>query len=347
MTAVLDPVADPVVLDHIPLPELPAVVRGYDGPSPSDVTEFMRMAEFLATARCAIQQEYQRRPGDCGTLMLRAKALDVELGIAMDHIYINGRGKAGLSAQLIAYLLRRAGIDWDTEKTNDHVSMDFYRMVTIQTRTGRTQRRKRKLGKVTFEMHEAITARIADTYHWRTWPIPCMWARCIARASRELFTEIVLGMGYTGEETSSGTADIETAAGTDTAPVSDKVQDFVEQARSEDATPDLIQTDIIPRAKRAKLLGEHAGDGLTLQQTLTRVWTEKVKYRQDQAMAVPADKAMAVAGFTAPPGHPTPSADDAWKSLPVGEGFLPCHCPSSVLLTGDHEMEVCTGVLSG
>lgn len=63
------------VLDHPPLPQLPANVSGYDGPMPADVDRFQRMAEFLSTARCAIQPEYQRRPGDRGTLMLRAKAL--------------------------------------------------------------------------------------------------------------------------------------------------------------------------------------------------------------------------------------------------------------------------------
>lgn len=331
------------VPDYQPLPQIPAFVRGYDGPPPSDVAAFKDMAELLAGAVCTIQQEYRRRPSDCGTLMLRAKALNIELGIAIDHIYINQRGRAGQSAQLISFLLRRAGIDWDVRATATYVEMDFFRIQQIVTRTGRTQNRRRKLGKVRYDMHETVAVKLsggrtlADTYHWRTYPIPCMWARCIARAARTLFTGITLGMAYTAEEISLGSTAVDDDSPADEAPVHADVHELVEQAKSADATPELIMSDIMARARKARLLDEHAGDGATLQQMLTRVWDMKIKHRRDQETSIPADLAMAAAGYTArPPG-------DAWKLMPAGEGDLPCRCPASILTTGGYHVPgVCT-----
>ena len=342
MTAVLEPVPA-----YTPLARLPDIVRGYDGPhmgpSPDAFRAFRETCEFLATARSAIQPEYQRRPADVGMLLLRAKALNIEVGVALDHVYINAGGTAGLSAQLIAFLLRRAGIDWDTTSTSEFVELDFHRYATITTRTGRTQRRKRKLGTVRFDMDEARaavvtrggrTVSLANTYHWRTWPIQCMWARAMSRASRSLFTAITLGMSYTAEEFSDGTgADTAPAAlPVEDVPVSAEVEEFIQQALSESATPDLIRSDIMVRAK--KRLDDHAGHGMTLRETLVQIWDMKVATSRDREMTVAADAAMVAAGYTAP---------DSWKQRPVGEGELPCGCPATVLITDEHDPEVCTG----
>lgn len=340
------------------LPRLPAVIGDYDGPSPSDVKAFREMAEWLAEARSALQPEYQRRSAEIGTLMLRAKSLRIELGIAIDHIFINGRGKAGLSAQLVAYLLRRAGIDWDTVETPDYVEMHFYRTIVTATKRGRRTRRQYIHQPVRFEMIEAVNAKVvrdgrvtslADTYHWRTWPIPCMWARCLTRAARRYFTDICMGMAYLREELTDGTAAAtvqDTAAGDNTRPVRDDVDEFVQQALSDDATPELIQTDIMVRAKKAKLLEEHAGDDLTLKQMLLTIWDTKVKRRRDQEIAIPADTAQAAAHNELPAVTAAAEAEASWAALPVGEGTLPCHCPASVLITSVHIEGVCAGVLA-
>lgn len=344
MTAVLEP-----VLAATALPRLPSVVRGYDGPrmgpTSDDFKAFRETCEFLATARSAIQPEYQRRPADVGMLLLRAKALNIEVGVALDHIYINAGGTSGLSAQLIAYLLRRAGINWDDTKTSEFVELNFYREYTITTRAGRKQTRKKRLGTVRFDMDEARAAivtrngrsvSLANTYHWRTWPIPCMWARAMSRAARSLFTAITLGMSYTPEEFSDGTgADTPAAAvSVDDAPVEADVEELIQQALSEDATPDLIRFDIMARAKKAELLGKHAGHGLTLEETLVQIWDMKIATSRDREMTLAADAAMVAAGYTAPA---------SWADRPVGEGKLPCGCPATVLLTDEHDKEVCTG----
>lgn len=320
------------------LPTVPFRMSGYDGPTTSaEMTEECRQ---LAGARAAIQGPFQRRPEDVRTLLWRARALDIPVGVAIDHIYINMQGKAGLSAQLIAALIRRAGIDWVTVKTPNLVRFTFFRVRWTISPAGRITKRKDWIGQpVQFELIEAQAAGIAGTKHWQAWPIACMWARAMARAGRELFSDITMGFSYTPEELHDGTA--AEAAPAAAEQVSDAVTELIEQALSEPATAHLIKTDIMVRG--AKLLKEHAGDGQTLAQVLADIWQQKVAFEEDQQIAVAADQAMAAAGITAPPAAADPGADD-WKDSPLGEGPLPCGCSSAVLLTDVHE-EGCTGVL--
>lgn len=355
MTAV---VPRPVTPNRLDLPPIPADPGGYDGPLPSDTEGFERMSQTLARARVAIQPEYQRHPDDVVVLMLRAKALNIPLGIAVDHLYINPRGRAGLSSQLVRYLLRRAGIEWKLNGTAGFVeALQITRKTVTRTAGGRRRTTTKKYDPVRFEMIEAVNARtvvggrsvsLAATYHWRTWPIQCMEARLINRMANQHFSDVTLGMSYTAEELNDGTAAAAaetTAASDDTSTVRAEVEEYVQQALSNDATPELIQSDIMARAKKDKLLGEHAGDGLTLEKRLVEIWDMKVKHRHDQERAIPADRAMAAAGYTgAPPVQP----DEAWKALPAGEGTmpLPCGCPPSVLITDEHVEGVCRDVLA-
>lgn len=349
-------VLEPVAPEYLDLSPIPARAGGYDGPLPSDAAGFELMSQKLAGARIAIQPEYQRRPDDCLVLMLRAKALNIPLGIAVDHLYINPRGKAGLSAQLVKYLLRRAGVDWEIDATVDYVeAREIVRKTVTRTPAGRRRTTTKKYKPVRFEMIEAVNARtvvggrsvpLAGTYHWRTWPILCMEARLINRMANRYFSDVTLGMSYTAEEVNDGTAAAAaetTAASDDTSTVRPEVVEYVQQALSNDATPELIRSDIMARAKKDKLMGEHAGDGLTLEKTLIEIWDMKVKHRHDQERAIPADRAMAAAGYS---GRPPVQPDEAWKALPVGEGELPCGCPASVLITDEHVEGVCRGVLA-
>jgi hypothetical protein len=321
------------LVPDVQLPKIPFRMRGYDGPTtPADMTE---ECQHLADARAAIQGPYQRRPGDVRTLLWRARALDIPVGVAIDHIYISMQGKAGLSAQLIAALLRRAGITWTTVSTPHQVAHTFFEETWYLTSSGKIRKRKTNRGTVAFTLDEARTAGIAGSRHWQRWPEACMWARAMARAGRWLFPDITMGFAYTPEELNDGSTD-------DTPPVDEQirpeVEELVQQALSQDATAHLIKTDIMVRAKR--YLKDNAGDGRKLADVLADIWQQKIAYETDQETAVAADTAMAEAGITGPP---PPAPDEAWKTQPVGAGDLPCGCPSSVLLTDIH-LEGCTGV---
>lgn len=321
------------------LPPVPFRMRGYDGPTTSaGMTE---ESERLAEARAAIQGPYQRRPGDVRTLLWRARALDIPVGVAIDHIYITMQGKAGLSAQLIAALIRRAGVEWTTVKTPHLVQFTFHKETWYLTTTGKIRKRTKQLGVVKFELIEAQTAGIAGTRHWQAWPIPCMWARAMARAGRELFSDITMGFAYTPEELHDGTA-TEAAPAADSQ-VTEPVLELINQALSEDATAALIKTDIMVRARTARLLKEHAGDGQTLAQVLADIWRQKTAFEEDQELAVAADQAMTAAGITTP-NQPAASTDESWKTAQLGEGRLPCGCPNTAVITDVHE-EGCAGVM--
>lgn len=338
-----DPAAEPRLPPDHQLPAVPARLRPYDGPTTTaDMTEECRQ---LAEARAAIQGPYQRRPGDVRTLLWRARALDIPVGVAIDHIFINMQGKAGLSAQLTAALLRRAGIFWTTVTTPHKVTHTFFERVPYLTRTGRPAWRRTRRGAATYTMDDARTAGVAGGQHWRRWPQACMWARAMAKGARELFPDITMGMAYTPEEIASGADEQPAAPGPGVDP---DVLELVEQALSGDATPDLIRTDIMVRAR--KLLKRTASpEGLTLAQVLTDVW----QWKTDDAAAAAADHATATAGIH-PVNQPAGTAGHAETTIldepgwadaraELGAGLLPCSCPATTLITAVHAEGVCTG----
>jgi hypothetical protein len=301
--------------DHL-LPRI-ANLGVYTGPTTT--ADRKAEAELMATARCALHPLYRRSPGDCLTLLYRAEALNIPLGIAIDHIYINtGIGRAGLSAQLMAYLLLRAGIRWRAIQSTDQVvELRFYR--------GR-----KVVGTVQWHIDEAVTAGLTKREHWRLFPNDCLWARAIARACRRFFSDIVMGLGYTPEEV----YDMADVDGTpdETETVAPEVQTLL--ADADTADPDTIRGEITSRARKGKLLGQRLPDGRTMQQALNDAWLAAT----GRADAVRADGALAQLDTT-PVELPAAVLD-----APAGAGTLPCGCPTDDIIFGKgHNQEVCRG----
>jgi hypothetical protein len=315
-SAVLDPARLPA--EHT-LPAIPYRMRGYDGPTTTaDLTEECRE---LAEGRAAIQGPYARRPGDVRALLWRARALDIPIGVALDHIFIGMNGRAGLSARLIAALLRRAGITWTTAAGPHRVTHTFTEEVWYLTRAGVIARRKVKRGSVSYSLDDARAARIATSQHWQRWPVACMWARAMAAAGRELFPDVTMGFAYTPEEVATNVDE----PGPAVAGIDADVLEVVEQARSEDATPDMIKTEIMPRV-RSLLKRTATPDGHTLAQVLADIW----QWKAEQAAAAAADQALTA--VTEPADQPADAT--GWEDAPAGDRTLPCGCPASIL-TGD------------
>lgn len=322
--AVLDPAPTepPAPLPDRNLPAIPATFRGeYDGPT--DTAGRHQEAQLMATARCSLHPLYRRSPGDCLLLLYRAQALDIPVGLAVDHIYINAEiGKAGLTAQLMSYLLLRAGITWTTVRSNRSV-------VELKFSRGRG-RRKRTLGTVKWEIEEAVAARIAHRQHWQDWPEDCLRARCIPRAVRALgLTDVVMGMGYSPEELFDMNAG--EAAPEQVEQLPDDVAELIGQADDDTATPDLIRADIMVRARKAKLHGFQLPDGQTLQQHLEQVWRHKT------AMLEAASADTVISTVAEPAAGPAPVLD-----APAGEGIYPCGCPAAHIIASGAHLGTCT-----
>lgn len=308
------------------LPSLPTTLGAYDGPTSE--TGMERHAALFATARCAMHPLYRRSPGDCLTLLYRARALNIPVGVALDHVYINTAiGRAGLSAQLMAALLLRAGITWRTPQCTDQiVEMVFYR--------GR-----KKIGAVTWRIREAVAAGLTRREHWQLWPIDCLWARALARGCRRHFSDLVMGMGYTPEELHDMAA--AEAAPEEVEQLDPVVQTLLDEATADTTTADAIRNDIVPRAKKAKKLKTTLPDGRTLEQALNEAWLVAA----GREAAVHADGALTQVDPTVPtPDTPDPEV----LAAPAGEGEAPCGCPTSALISGaGHVVGVCRGVLAG
>lgn len=322
MSAVTEQTPPPTP-DHL-LPRIVYTLRGYTGPTTT--ANRVAEAELLATARCTLHPMYRRSPGDCLTLLYRAEALDIPTGVAIDHVYINTAiGRAGLSAQLMAALLLRAGIRWKVTKETDQV-------VELRFRRGR-----KHVGTVSWHIREAVAAGLTRREHWRLWPTDCLWARAMARACRRYFSDIVMGLAYTPEETYD-MADADTAPDETEIPAPE-VLDILAEATDDDVTAAAIRDDIIPRARKAKLLRVQLPDGRTVEQALNDAWLAATG-RED---AVRADAALAELASNQLAERTPPAVLDA----PAGEGTLPCGCPASALITGgDHVFRGCRAALA-
>ncbi len=334
--AVLDEPAPPT--DRVRAGPIRGTLGGYDGPATDEGLE--RHAVLLATARCTTHPLYRRSPGDCLTLLYRARSLNIPVGVALDQVYINTTvGRAGLSAQLMAALLRRAGVDWEAVvETDQLVELWFYwgaDSIARLTRWRRTHRGRRPepRGRVTWRIREAATAGLTKREQWRLWPVDCLWARALARGCRRFFSHLVMGMGYTPEEVHDMGAGYAAPEDLDDASQTDPdVQEFLEQANSESATPDLIRSDIIARARKAKLHKHVLPDRRTLEQALMDIWRVKTAAQS----AARADAALA--GLGDPPADTAPPAV---FDAPAGEGDLPCRCPAALIIAGNPHLAGC------
>lgn len=289
-------------------PDEPNLMGGYVGPSPADVAGFTAMAEFLCTGCTAIPLPYQRRPGDMGGLMLRAHAMNVPMGVALDHVYVVPGGRTGLTAQLMAALLRRAGITIKTRRHTDQVcELTFHE----RTSTGR----ERKIGSSKYTINEAAKLGLLRFAWWRAVPEDCLWARALSRGVRRLFTHVVM-FGYTREELYEADRGDGTAEEPVTLPR--EVEELLAAAAT--ATPDEIKTALIPAARKAKLLQLLLPGGGTLEAALIDAWHHAVTRRH----AAVADQALADGAAQPEPAAPACPCDPV-RVAEVGQHDEGCH----------------------
>lgn len=297
------PVEPPRAADPLPIRLGP-----YDGPTTAEGRR--DEAALLATARTTIHPQYRRSPGDCLTLLYRAHALNIPVGVAIDNIYIEG-GRGGLTAQLMAALLLRAGIKWTTVRNDDQETV-------LRFREGR-----KTIGTVRWHIREAVAAGLTRNDVWRQYPADSLWARAIARGCRRHFSHLVMGMSYTPEEIREIAAGNEIAEDT----TDPRVRDLLD--RADTATADTIRLELIPEAKRRRLAKLQLPDGQTCEHALAERWQTRTALET----AAQADAATATA---------EPVGD---LNAPAGTGTLGCGCPAATVLSGQPHERGCTHVM--
>lgn len=285
-------VADPAPPTPLPNPGWPDILPGYTGPSPADVDAFMRLAEFLATARTAVPLPYQRRGGDMAALMLRAHDLNIPIGTALDHVYVVPGGRTSLTAQLMgALLIERHGLTIRVKTLNDQAcELHFCR--------GR-----KKLSTSNYTIREAAALGLTQFRWWRAVPEDCLYARTMSRACRRppLQGLIVLGC-YTREEVYEAMARGDALDGEHVETQLDaEVAEWLKTA--ETATPDAIRVELRTAARKARKGRMLLPDGRTVDDALIEAWHHAVTRQH----ATAADAALA-AGTAEP--EPTPPSCD-------------------------------------
>jgi hypothetical protein len=285
------------------------VLGPYEGPT--EYAEQKDAAHELATARTTVHPAYHNRPGDCFALIWRAQALDIHPGIALDHLYVNDEGRVGLTAQLMAALLIRAGIVWKTARRDDQV---------CELRFRRDGSRK-WIGSAKWTILEAARAGLTKKWVWSRFPADCLFARALARGCRSFFSDIVL-FGYTWDEIRDKES-IDTHQ--DPAPLDPRVAALLDQAAT--ATPDDIRAKLLPAAKRLRALTADTDNGRTVEQALHDAWL--------RAAALEAARAADIAQLAdAPAGHDGPDPAD---ETPLDAAKLPCGCDAAEFTrTGAH-----------
>lgn len=274
----------------------------YDGPT--DPAGRREEARFIASAGGTIAPLFRRNPGACMMLLYRAQSLDIPVAVAIENLHWDDRlGKGAMSAQLMAGLLKRAGYRFKvTTSTNERVEMTFW---------GPDGKR---LGTARWTMADAIAAGVAGHHLWQAFPEDSLWARCLMRGARRYAQDVGTGLAYTHRELAEMAAGAEPVA----EPVSAEVQEYLDEAATEGTTADNIKDDIARRARKAKLLGEPAGAGVTLGEALAQMY--------GAARAREADRVDLV-------DQPEPDRD----VRPAGTGKLECGCNAAqVVAEGQH-----------
>lgn len=277
----------------------------YDGPTDPDRRH--DEARFIATGGPTVAPMFRRNPGACLTLLYEAQALDIPVAIALKNLYWDATlGKGGMTAHLMAGLLKRHGYRFKaTTETSERVEMTFW---------GPNGKR---LGTTRWTMADAIAAGVAGHHLWQAFPEDSLWARCLMRGARRFASDVGTGLAYTHRELAEMGASAEPAA----EPVSAEVQEYLDEAATEGTTAAHIKDDIARRARKAKLLAEPAGAGLTLGEALTQMY--------GAARAREADRVDQV-------DVPDPATD----TRPAGTGALECGCDAAeVADTGAHRGE--------
>jgi len=157
-------------------------------PTSSELDVLMRQAEVLAPSGI-IPRDYQRNPANILAAALMGRAFGWDALTAMRMVTVI-QGTASLKPEAMLALVRQRG---------HHVSIEIHADGKGVTVSGK-RADNGDTASASFTIADAERAGLLKNTSWKSYPVDmCQW-RAVARLSRSLFGDVVLGAGYIPEE---------------------------------------------------------------------------------------------------------------------------------------------------
>lgn len=258
----------PGYLAPAPAPSSGALDGAFD--IPDTLAERIELCKFLAQANL-LPQALRNEPANVLLIMHKAMALQVSLGVAIEHLHVID-GKVGHSAELLRVLLRRAGHKLKWPVSNDK------EVVGELTLRGEKDVRRAK-----FTMADAQRMELTNKPNWRKDPESMLVARCTTRLVSRHCPEVSVALGNLSaldfEEVDAEPVRATAEVDRDTAEPAAAV--LLREAQQASTVDEL--KDIGGRAKDAKALNDPVEGGGTLQEALLRRMDELSQARKAAA----------------------------------------------------------------
>lgn len=181
-------------------------------PEASKWQQITAMAEYIF--RSNLKPVALKSPEDVGIVLLAANDLGIPLTQAVDKIFVV-HGRKGMMAELMLAVIRRDGHNIVPDPDNDGT------FATAHCR----RKDNGDAASVTFTLEEAMTAGLVamkdgkpykrdkngKAEPWEVYTADMLWARCVARAARRMFSDCLAGVSYIPDELGYIDADDEPA----------------------------------------------------------------------------------------------------------------------------------------
>lgn len=226
-------------------------------PTANELDVLMQQAKMLAPSGI-IPREYQGNPPNILAAALMGRAFGWDALTAMRMVTVI-QGTASLKPEAMLALIRQRG---------HHVSIEPHANGRGVTVTGK-RADNGDTAVASFTLEDAERAGLTKSQAWRNYPTDmCQW-RAVARLSRSLFGDVVLGAGYIPEEI-GGDADVPDVAAPPVFVAPDPVDADVVDAELVDAVEVLPSESAPPLSS---MWGVLIGDAQTLDE-LRDLWRE-------------------------------------------------------------------------
>jgi hypothetical protein len=150
---------------------------------PDDYNVMAQLAVQLSRATI-LPEHFHDRPDDIMAVMWQAKALDVQLFVALQHCFVVD-GTVDESAELQHALARRAGHRLKkVELTDQHAVIAVHLAGEAEP------------VHVEYTIADAARGELLYKRNWKRSPKAMLWARCVTRAVKENCPEVTLGLWW-------------------------------------------------------------------------------------------------------------------------------------------------------